>query len=404
MRQLKRFVHQPMLLLFILTSVIIISTNEIDFPPIIDSDDIAYYSSTNDIDGLYWALTNIFDRSERNTNLNSIVHKLPQSTVARGGGSSYTTEYKLKMDLEQAEYIVKESRYASSEVKQYFKDEVIPIYKQVLLRIPPLESLEKTGGLYAFRKVDYDAGIHRVYNKALHVPNVDAKDNDLLRSLADDELSQISSDWNDKGIVVIDNILSQSTLSSIHSILLESTIFYQTKMPHKFGGYAGSYIDDGMHSKIMMQLAFKLKKYIPHIMKQHDLKYMWAYKYDERYNGIQTHADQAAVNVNIWLTPDDANLDKESGGLVIFTAKPPTDWDFEMYNMNTEMVDELLLKPTNYANVTVPYKQNRAVIFDSALFHHTDKFRFRKGYKNRRINLTLLYGDMQLNTHPETEL
>jgi len=308
------------------------------------------------------------------------------------------------MDLEQAEYIVKESIYASSEVKQYFKEEVIPIYKEVLLRIPPLESLDKTGGLYAFRKGDYDAGIHRVYNKALHLPNVDAKDNDLLRSLDHDELSQINSDWNDKGIVVIDNILSQSTLSSIHSILLESTIFYQTKMPHKFGGYAGSYIDDGMHSKILLQLAFKLKKYMPNIMKQHDLKYMWAYKYDERYNGIQTHADQAAVNINIWLTPDDANLDKESGGLVIFTAKPPADWNFEMHNMNTEMVDELLLKPTNYANVTVPYKQNRAVIFDSALFHHTDKFRFRKGYKNRRINLTLLYGDMQLNTHTKTEL
>jgi hypothetical protein len=55
---------------------------------------------------------------------------------------------------------------------------------------------------------------------------------------------------------------------------------------------------------------------------------------------------------------------------------------------------ETLLKPTNYANVTIPYKQNRAVLFDSALFHHTDKFKFKKGYENRRINLTLLYGDM----------
>ena len=55
--------------------------------------------------------------------------------------------------------------------------------------------------------------------------------------------------------------------------------------------------------------------------KEYDLKYMWAYKYDNRYNGIQTHADQAAINVNIWITPDEANLDKDTGGLVIYTGK-----------------------------------------------------------------------------------
>ena len=73
-----------------------------------------------------------------------------------------------------------------------------------------------------------------------------------------------------------------------------------------------------------------------------------------------------------------------------------------MYNMNTEQVSELLLKPTNFNNVTIPYKQNRAVIFDSALFHHTDKFNFKKNYKDRRINLTILYGDMQLGSSGST--
>ena len=101
------------------------------------------------------------------------------------------------------------------------------------------------------------------------------------------------------------------------------------------------------------------------------------------------------MNVNIWLTPDDANLDPSSGGLVVYTAKPPADWDFNAFNTDTEKVHELLLKPTGYANVTVPYRQNRAVLFDSALFHNTDTFSFKKGYTNRRINLTFLYGDMQ---------
>ncbi len=42
--------------------------------------------------------------------------------------------------------------------------------------------------------------------------------------------------------------------------------------------------------------------------------------------------------------------------------------------------------------MTVPYRANRAVIFDSDLFHETDRIRFADGYQNRRINITMLYG------------
>ena len=45
---------------------------------------------------------------------------------------------------------------------------------------------------------------------------------------------------------------------------------------------------------------------------------------------------QAAVNLNFWLTPEDANLDKKSGGLVIYTQKPPAHWTFEQYNQVTQ--------------------------------------------------------------------
>jgi hypothetical protein len=31
--------------------------------------------------------------------------------------------------------------------------------------------------------------------------------------------------------------------------------------------------------------------------------------------GIGIHADFAAINVNFWITPDDANLDPKSGGI-----------------------------------------------------------------------------------------
>jgi hypothetical protein len=55
---------------------------------------------------------------------------------------------------------------------------------------------------------------------------------------------------------------------------------------------------------------------------------------------------------------------------------------------------ERLLSEHEHANVTVPYKENRAVLFDSHLFHVSGAGLpgFKNGLKNRRINLTFLFG------------
>ena len=40
----------------------------------------------------------------------------------------------------------------------------------------------------------------------------------------------------------------------------------------------------------------------------------------------------------------------------------------------------------------VPYRENRAVLFESRLFHRSDAPHFAPGHENRRINVTLLFG------------
>ena len=42
----------------------------------------------------------------------------------------------------------------------------------------------------------------------------------------------------------------------------------------------------------------------------------------------------------------------------------------------------------------VPYRQNRAVLFTSSLFHATDTVEFKPGFETCRINFTLLFGFM----------
>ncbi|KAL7553879.1 hypothetical protein ACHAWF_017222 [Thalassiosira exigua] len=392
------------------------------FPPLIEADDVSFFFSTYDLEGLHWGLTNIFQRSARNPNLVG-EKQLPQALVARGGGDTYTTEYKLKHDLEQARYLVEQLKRSDPEVSEYFKFQVIPVYERVLQHIPPLEELQRTKGLYAFTKEDYAAGISNVYNKALYMTTADELDSGWREYGNTQGLLNDSLDWGDiqqswfgqkdsteangkpveydapsvPGVIVVDDLLAPRTLSLLRTLLLRNTHWFQTKTPLEFGKYVGSYVDDGLNDPIFLELAKQLHQSMPRVMAGHHLRYMWAYKYDSEWeSGINLHADQAAVNVNMWLSLDDADLEEEGfgGGLVVFTAKPPDHWDFESYNTKTEFVVEELLRPTNFANVTVRHKPNRAVIFDSALFHQTDKYRFKKGYENGRINLTLLFGEM----------
>jgi hypothetical protein len=108
--------------------------------------------------------------------------------------------------------------------------------------------------------------------------------------------------------------------------------------------------------------------------------------------GVHIHADDAAVNVNFWITPDAANLDPEGGGLLVWDVPAPANWDFSKFSGEQAAIEDFLAR--NHArSITVPYRANRAVIFDSNLLHRTDAIRFRDGYENRRINVTLLYGD-----------
>ena len=120
--------------------------------------------------------------------------------------------------------------------------------------------------------------------------------------------------------------------------------------------------------------------------------------YDGSLGGIDTRADDCQVQINFFISPSSANLWLEnkslpSGGLVLYGVGPPAEWNYTDYNsiVQNPRIDEIL-RTTNYWNVTIPYVENRAVLFDSTYFHKTDCMRFKKGYKNRRINDARLKG------------
>jgi hypothetical protein len=95
--------------------------------------------------------------------------------------------------------------------------------------------------------------------------------------------------------------------------------------------------------------------------------------------------------VNFWVTPGEANLKPDSGGLIVSLVPPPMDWKMSDYHVDQERIVAFLAQ-NPHDRLKAPYRENRAVLFQSRLFHWSDTPEFAPGYENHRINLTFLYG------------
>lgn len=191
--------------------------------------------------------------------------------------------------------------------------------------------------------------------------------------------------------VTIDGLLRAEALEALRTFCHTATMWNDVKR-----GYMGAYLRHGFGAPLLLQIATELRQALPSILGPHPLIEMWGYKYDQTLNGIETHADCAAVNVNFWLAPDDANLDPNSGGLEVFLAEAPASWDYHRYNRDSGAIDRFL-SASGRRSLIVPHRSNRAVLFNSNLFHRTHDPRFKPGYTNRRINVTMLFGFRKTN-------
>lgn len=188
-------------------------------------------------------------------------------------------------------------------------------------------------------------------------------------------------------LVVIDNFLAPAALSKLREYCEEATIW----KAYFDNGYVGTTLTDGFSPRVLLAIADELKQMMPRVIGNAPLTQAWAFKYDQRMQGINIHADFANVNVNFWITPEDACTDKTTGGMVIYDVPAPAAWTFEDYNGKSGKM-AVFIAENKATSRRVPYRENRCVLFDSTLFHTTDEIHFGPGYCNRRINVTLLFG------------
>jgi tetratricopeptide (TPR) repeat protein len=285
-------------------------------------------------------------------------------------------EVKLRHDCEQLEHLLQLGALSPG------YREVAEDYRALLEEIRGKVDVESV--------IPFDAGRHplvaRTYKRPIHVDDTPAPAGALVNPALDFRVIEERYLEARPNIVTVDDLLTPTALQSLRRFCLDSTIWNNIKP-----GYLGAYFYDGFCSELLLRLAWELRERLPRVIRGLPLQMMWGYKCDSTLPGLGAHADSAAVNVNFWITDDDANLDPEHGGLLVYTHDAPKDWGFAKYNKDSATILSYL-DSVGGVPVRVPYRANRAVIFDSDLFHASDRPHFREGYLNRRINVTLLYG------------
>lgn len=292
-----------------------------------------------------------------------------------------TNEAKLRHDIEQLRYLtglgLLEPQYESA----------IAEYEAALADLPPVPPGATTVELPAA----HQSKLAATYNRLLYRPGGEPLAAGAVNPALDRETIERGYGDNAPGYAWFDSLLTEEALRALREFCLQSTVWFQCRYGD---GYLGAFMDDGFCCPLLLQVADELRHALPGIFGRHALRRMWAFKYDSRLGGIPIHADFAAINVNFWVTPDDANRDRDGGGLIVWNKRMPGDWELWRYKDDIPAIRDFLTT-TRAKSLAVPYRQNRAVMFNSDLFHETGKLDFREGYENRRINITMLFGKRQ---------
>ena len=140
-----------------------------------------------------------------------------------------------------------------------------------------------------------------------------------LNSELDGDVLSFKYQNADPQIIVIDDFLSPAALQAMRDYCNYSTIWRRDMAE----GYLATTLPEDFACPLIFQISDELTNLLPTVIKNHRLAYSWAFKYDSTLKGVPVHADDAVVNVNFWITADEANRSPKTGGLIVWDKKPP---------------------------------------------------------------------------------
>jgi Tfp pilus assembly protein PilF len=284
-----------------------------------------------------------------------------------------TNRVKLQHDADQLSYLVDRQLAPGS------LSAVIAEHRTLLAQVSDDRTVEIAPAVWP--------GLAAQYNRLVHLRETPARPEGAISADWDGAIVERDYRAHAPGFTWFDGLLTADARRELWRFCVESTIWFQMT----FKNEVSATLFNGFCCPLLLQIAQELRQRLPGILGGQPLSLAWAYKYCGPFSGLGPHADDGAVAVNFWLTPDEANEDAERGGLVIWNRLVPDHYLRRDRPAQQQIIQSLIREPGATA-VTVPYRCNRAAIFDGMIVHSTDQFRFKDGYENRRINITLLYG------------
>jgi hypothetical protein len=203
-----------------------------------------------------------------------------------------------------------------------------------------------------------------------------------MNALNNHNWSDISEKLITGQIVVIDNFFSEYFLNILFNRMIHEKKFNDDYFDYKANDYT---LDDNVTAKIVSELntcnLFKNK-----------FQRAWSFVYNNEAKGVGLHSDPSNFNINVWVTPDKSMKDTKKNGLIIYKLKPLIGWNREQWNGNQDNCIDNLINFNKPEFLTIPYKCNRAIIFDGMFFHETNDVSVLPGFDNRRVSYTMLFG------------
>ena len=305
----------------------------------------------------------------------------PAEAAQTSAGTLHTTRFALLDHADQIEYLIAKGALDSS------FEPLATRYRSVMDELADQGTLQKRIALTP----EQAQRVEGFYDRVIHYAPAPACPSGAVNRSLDFGSLEEKYLADETPVVNFDNLLCREALGRLRQFCLDSTIYFMLD-PARF---VASSVEDGFSCDLLYQIVEELKERFPRVLGRRPLTGMWVYRHDAHGQGVGAHTDYAAVTLNFWITPDTANLAPDRGGLVVYKKKQPMDWDWKEYN--TVKYDPLIHKRVERLlrsadSVTIPYRENRAVLFASSLFHGSGDLRFADGFENRRTNVTMLFG------------
>ncbi len=188
--------------------------------------------------------------------------------------------------------------------------------------------------------------------------------------------------------VIIDNFIAEQNAMRLQQELLQNQM-WRIKNP----------VSKHLHNSMPITpssstIVPELEKAIKNVFSEsYVLAEYWALLYSKNTDG-NIHADFGDLTITYWLTPDQYNLDESTGGLILYDVKRPPDMPFSDYLASGEQSRAYVAEHSRVDPIVIPYRFNRAILFNPAIFHKSNKPNFDLSHPSRmRMNMTFSFRD-----------